>query len=427
CRIICDLTSIMRVKAGEKQLKLEMKIDGSIPQQIQTDPTRLRQILINLIGNAIKFTEAGWVRLVVRLTGADSPDPRLCFEVTDSGIGMSPEQLSRLFRPFAQADTSTTRRFGGTGLGLWISKRFAEMLGGGLSVESSVGRGSQFVVQIPTGSLAGIRLIERCTESMEETEATRQEVNFRLQGRILLVDDGPENRDLLGYYLRQAGADVTLAENGLIAVEKALGAVNAGTPFDLIFMDMQMPEMDGYAASAKLRSKGYGGPIVALTAHAMATDREKCLMSGCTEYLSKPARKPELLAMASRFLSRTPALPAIKSSSNDEAVRAFLATFVGELPLHVLRLKSLLQEGNLENLNETAHRLKGSGGLYGFDSISAAAAALELGLKQQQALAETTRQVNELIELIRRVEGYSHIAENNPVKPNESIAPKSDF
>src|SRR6267143_4219774 len=136
CRIICDLASIMRVKAGEKRLKLEVKIDGPIPQQIHSDPTRLRQILINLTGNAIKFTESGWVRLVVRLLNRDTESPQLCFEVTDSGIGMSPEQLSRLFRPFAQADSSTTRRFGGTGLGLSISKRFAEMLGGSLSVES---------------------------------------------------------------------------------------------------------------------------------------------------------------------------------------------------------------------------------------------------------------------------------------------------
>jgi signal transduction histidine kinase/DNA-binding response OmpR family regulator len=417
CRIICDLTSVMRVKAGEKHLKLEMKIDGSIPQQIQSDPTRLRQILINLIGNAIKFTEAGWVRLVIRLTGADTPDPHLCFEVTDSGIGMSPAQLTRLFKPFAQADSSTTRRFGGTGLGLWISKRFAEMLGGELTVESAVGRGSQFTARIPTGSLAGIPLIERCTESMEDSESTHHDqAPHRLRGRILLVDDGPENRDLLSYYLRQAGADVTLAENGLIAVEKALAALSANTPFDLIFMDMQMPEMDGYAASAKLRSKGYTGPIVALTAHAMATDREKCLMSGCTDYLSKPARKPQLLEMASRFLRQTPALPILKSDVNDDAVRMFMPAFVGELPAEVTRLKNLLQEQNLDLLRQLAHRLKGSGGLYGFDSITAAASLLEEGLKQQQTLETTAKQVGELIDLLRHVEGYSHIAENTPTK-----------
>ncbi len=418
CRIICDLTSVMRVKAGEKHLQLEMKIDGSIPRQIQSDPTRLRQILINLIGNAVKFTEAGWVRLVIRLTGADTPDPHLCFEVTDSGIGMSPEQLSCLFKPFAQADTSTTRRFGGTGLGLWISKRFAEMLGGQLTVESAVGRGSQFLVRIPTGSLAGIPLIERCTESMDDSESTHQPQGaHRLHGRILLVDDGPENRDLLSYYLRQAGADVTFAENGLLAVEKALASLSAKTPFDLIFMDMQMPEMDGYAATAKLRSKGYTGPIVALTAHAMATDRDKCLMSGCTDYLSKPARKPQLLEMATRFLRLTPTLPIIKSNVDDEAVRMFLATFVAELPIEVTRLKNLLQENDLAHLRDIAHRLKGSGGLYGFESITTTASILEAGLKQQQALETTAQQVGDLIDLLRRVEGYSHISESTPANP----------
>jgi len=317
CRIISDLASIMRVKAGEKQLKLEVKIDGPIPQQVKSDPTRLRQIMINLLGNAIKFTDVGWVRLAVKLIDAKGAEPKLCFEVTDSGIGMSPDQLSRLFKPFAQADSSTTRRFGGTGLGLSISKRFAEMLGGCLTVESTLGRGSQFKVQIPTGDIAGIPLIERCTESMEEPQATVQSATHRLHGRILLVDDGPENRDLLSYYLRQAGADVTLAENGAIGVEKALGEMKSGKPFDLIFMDMQMPEMDGYAASAKLRSKGYMGPIVALTAHAMATDRDKCLMSGCTDYLSKPARKPQLLDMAARYVRHTAALPVLRASATN--------------------------------------------------------------------------------------------------------------
>jgi signal transduction histidine kinase/DNA-binding response OmpR family regulator len=416
CQLICDVTSIMRVKAGEKQLKLEMKIDGAIPQQIQSDPTRLRQILINVIGNGIKFTEAGWVRLVVRLLNGNSADPQLCFEVTDSGIGMSREQLSRLFKPFAQADSSTTRRFGGTGLGLSISKRFAEMLGGRMTVESSLGRGTQFVVQIPTGDLSRTSMIERCTEAMDESGPAMPEAGQRLHGRILLVDDGPENRDLLSYYLRQAGADVTLAENGLIGVEKALAAMKEGTPFDLIFMDMQMPEMDGYAASARLRSKGYTGPIVALTAHAMATDREKCLMSGCTDYLSKPARKPQLLDMAARYVRHSKALPVLRSDVTDEAVRMFLTTFVAELPKDVARLAALLQEGDLQQLREVAHRLKGSGGLYGFESITDLAAKLETGLKQQQALEEITKQVDELIQLIRRVEGYSHIAENDLIR-----------
>jgi len=388
-----------------------VKVDCPIPDHILTDPTRLRQIIINLVSNAIKFTDAGWVRVCASLLDPpDAANPRMSFEVIDSGIGMNPEQMSRLFRPFTQADTSTTRRFGGTGLGLSICQHFAQMLGGQLAVDSKLGRGSRFVLTLPTGDLKGVPLIDHCTEAIQ-SEVSAAESQYRLQGRILLVDDGPENRDLLSYYLEQAGAEVTPAENGLIGVDKALAAHEGGVPFDLIFMDMQMPEMDGYSAAAKLRSKGYTGPIVALTAHAMATDREKCLLCGCSEYLSKPARKPQLLEMAARFVKHTIALPSLKSDVDDEAVKAFLSTFVAELPKDVAKLKNLLEQGNVDHLRETAHRLKGSGGLYGFDSISAAASTLEAGLKAEQALEATSKQVDELVELIRRVEGYSHISE----------------
>ena len=370
CQIVCEVASIMRVKAGQKQLKLEIIIDGAIPQTIDSDPFRLRQVLINLIGNAIKFTEIGWVRLIVKLIDSpDSPNPRLSFEVIDSGIGMSTQQIARLFKPFSQADTTTTRRFGGTGLGLSISKKLAVMLGGDLSADSSLGRGSRFVLIVPTGPLKGTTLVNRCTESMADAEAAPQPDNWQLTGRILIVDDGPENRDLLSYYLRQAGADVSLAENGLLGVQRALEALAAGKPFDLIFMDMQMPELDGYAAAAKLRLKGFSGPIVALTAHAMATDREKCLASGCSDYLSKPARKPQLL-----------------------------------------------DHGDLAHLREMAHRLKGSGGLFGFTQITDLAGTLDSHLSQENPLPNVSTSVKELIELLRRVEGYQRAAESTLAK-----------
>jgi len=294
--IVLDAVSLMRGRAGERGLQVAMVFEGPIPEKIHTDPTRLRQILINLIGNAIKFTPAGSIRVVVRME-PDADSPKLCVEVTDEGIGMTEEQIRNLFHPFTQADTSTTRRFGGTGLGLTISRRLASLLGGSIEVKSEPGRGSVFSVTVETGPLEGIRMLERLSEAELQAEKTiepaptggAEDSRVLLAGlRVLLAEDGPENQLLISHILKQSGAAVEIAENGRIACEKALAAWRQGEPFDLILMDMQMPEMDGYGATSRLRGEGYSGPIIALTAHAMARDREKCLSAGCDEYLAKP-------------------------------------------------------------------------------------------------------------------------------------------
>jgi len=305
CQIMADIASSMPVKAKEKNLAFEVKLDGMIPQTIQSDPTRLRQILTNLVGNAIKFTEAGGVRLIVSLADpADSANPRLKFDVIDSGIGMTPVQMERLFQPFAQGDSSTTRKYGGTGLGLTISRRLAHALGGEITVNSTPGQGSIFTLTIATGSLAGIRLLSRCSEAIAELGQLHAPDAVRLDGRILLAEDGLDNQALISHYLRKAGAEVAIADNGRIACEMVAQAMNdANAPdFDVILMDMQMPELDGYGAAAKLRSRGYRGPIIALTAHAMAADRDKCIRAGCTDYLTKPVTRQVLLETVRRHL-----------------------------------------------------------------------------------------------------------------------------
>ena len=310
CRIIADVASLVRVNADAKGLKFKLACEGPLPETIRTDPTRLRQILINLIGNAIKFTEAGEVRLVIRLL-EDDDKPTLQFDVVDTGVGMTEEQACKLFQPFTQADTSTTRRFGGTGLGLAISKRFAEMLGGDIAVvETAKGVGTRFRVTIATGSLKGIRRIDSAVAasaaaaSGEPAQAERCGEPESLQGcRILLAEDGPDNRRLVSHILTQAGAEVELTENGKLALDAALTAVQQGAPFDVILMDMQMPVMDGYEATRLLRQAGYGGPIVALTAHAMQGDRQRCLAAGCNDYASKPIKRTELIATIGKHRS----------------------------------------------------------------------------------------------------------------------------
>jgi len=311
-KIVADVASLMRVRADAKGLALQMEYEGPVPQTIETDPTRLRQVLINLVGNAIKFTETGSVRLLIRLLQSVGKPPRLQFDVIDTGVGMTREQLSGLFRPFAQADRSTSHRFGGTGLGLAMSKRLAEMLGGGIAVHSSPGKGSTLSVTIDAGPLDGVPMLDQPVEAAVES---RQEVKasaaskVKLNCRVLLVEDSPDNQRLVALLLRKAGADVTVAENGTIAVEKAL----AGFPgrrqrhdegkrqFDVVLMDMQMPVMDGYEATRRLRKEGYTVPIIALTAYAMKYDREKCLEAGCDDFLAKPVDRTSLLAMVAKY------------------------------------------------------------------------------------------------------------------------------
>jgi PAS domain S-box-containing protein len=312
-QIVSDVASLMRPRALGKNLSFQVEFIGPIPGVIRSDPPRLRQVLINLVNNAIKFTEQGGVRIVARMaTPADAPRPQLRFEVIDTGIGMTPEQQARLFSAFSQGDTSTTRRFGGTGLGLMISKRLARMLGGDVSVVSEYRRGSTFIVQVDTGLLEGVPLLDSPGEqggAMPDPDDTEFAAAAPLHARILLAEDGPDNQRLISLVLRRVGAEVTLAENGRVACREALDAVEAGKPFDLILMDMQMPELDGYSATSLLRNKGYTGPIVALTAHAMEGDQQKCLSAGCNAYVTKPIHRDKLLATLRALLQPQGAIP----------------------------------------------------------------------------------------------------------------------
>jgi signal transduction histidine kinase/DNA-binding NarL/FixJ family response regulator len=392
-QVIAEVMSVMRARAQEKGLALDYHWYGAIPETIVSDPARFRQLLLNLVGNAIKFTERGAVQAVARLDAARS---ELTVDVIDTGIGIPAGVCETIFKPFTQADSSVTRRFGGTGLGLSISRHIAAGLGGKISVQSEVGKGSTFSASIATGPLEGIRLLDHPVSdilSSQRPEPATQRI--RLDGRsVLVVDDGETNRKLIRLILSRAGATVRLAENGLEAV-----AIGQEEDFDLILMDMQMPLMDGYTAASRLRDSGCQRPIVALTAHAMRGDAERCLAAGCSDYLTKPINPEKLIEKIQQILIGT---EQIAEPDADATRRSFGDALVSELPVEdhefaeivsefVERFRVKLTEmhgarasNDWKSLGELAHWLAGAGGSAGFPALTEAARGLEASLHQHK-------------------------------------------
>ncbi len=303
--LVESVRSLMTVRAEAKGVQLDVVFETELPERVRTDPTRLRQILVNLVGNAIKFTEQGGVTLRVGVDDSAGDATMLRVDVVDTGIGMTWVQTQRLFGAFAQADASTSRRFGGTGLGLLISKRLAELLGGSIDVVSEIGEGSTFTARVRANEIEGAPRLTpaACWEAFEQrrqAQAQQKKLDNSskrlLAGlRILLAEDGPDNQKLIAFHLKKAGAEVEIAENGKLAVEAVRREAEGGAGFDMVLMDMQMPELDGYGAARLLREEGYGLAVVALTAHAMAGDRERCLEAGCDDYLTKPIDRKMLI------------------------------------------------------------------------------------------------------------------------------------
>ncbi len=302
--IVRDVARLMRVRAEAKGVPFQVEFENALPVRIEGDPTRVRQVLINLVGNGLKFTEVGSVRLRASLRDSGGSS-RIVFEVTDTGIGISSAERSRLFRPFRQADGSTTRRYGGTGLGLTISKHLCELMDGSIEFESEPGLGTTVRVSLPTGSLEGIERTLPVDDAAADTPRSGvvRVTAPRLSGRVLLVEDGADNQRLIRLLLAKLGLEIVICENGQQGVERALEAREAGNDFDLILMDMQMPIMDGYTATRILRRRGYTGSIVALTAHAMHAERGRCLAAGCDDFATKPVDRESFFALLSRYLS----------------------------------------------------------------------------------------------------------------------------
>jgi PAS domain S-box-containing protein len=299
--LIEDLQSTFLPLARERGLDFVVQRIEPLPDSIPTDAHRLRQILCNLLSNALKFTPRGRITLTVECSSSpQDATRRLRLQVIDSGVGIAPDVLSRLFIPFTQADSSTTRTSGGTGLGLCISRKFARKLGGDITVTSQLGQGSVFTVEIDAGPLH-----EWNRPQQRSAAAVGAPADWPpLLGRALLAEDASEIRRLVVWQLGTFGLEVTAVEHGAAAVQTALASREAGTPFDVILMDMQMPVQDGYQATAALRESGWDGPIIALTAHALASDREQCLAAGCSDFVSKPIDSGTLYDAVQQSLSQ---------------------------------------------------------------------------------------------------------------------------
>jgi PAS domain S-box-containing protein len=436
-RLAGDAISMTRPSAIEHGLQLRLDFATAIPRTGLSDPLRLRQILINVIANAVKFTPHGSVTLRMSCDDPSAADAVVRFAVEDTGVGMTEAEQAKLFQPFVQADVSTTRQFGGTGLGLTISRRFARMLGGDILAESVPGRGSTFTLIIPVGRVDAADLVHDLTEAGAGTavsDTTDDSADSLAGVRVLLAEDGLDNREILTAYLSGAGATVETVEDGQCAVAAARAAVSAGQPFAAILMDMQMPKLDGYGASSELRRHGYVGPIIALTAHAMAEDRAKCLAAGCDDYLTKPVDRKALVAGVARHVVRaaeahgltaetsvpapSPTPPAAASSdigsaapirsalASDVRLKTVVAGFVGRLPAAVAEIAHLGDSAEPADLARAVHKLRGAGGSYGFPELSVAAATVEDRLLGGEAVAAVAADVATLIATLRRVEGY---------------------
>jgi signal transduction histidine kinase/DNA-binding response OmpR family regulator len=417
--LLSDVVALVRQRAAEKGLWLFAAADGLIPKKIETDPMRLRQILLNLVSNAVKFTETGEVKLTVMFNEIDHRQGEISFSVSDTGVGMTPEQQSLLFQPFSQVDGSIARQYGGTGLGLAISRRLADMLGGELTLRSQPERGSTFTLRIPVQISAGSGKVHTLGDLPQFTPALadiKPAHDWKLQGRVLLIEDGEDNQRLVCMHLRRAGLEVIVAEDGTSGIEAFQAAAKTKRPFNLVILDIHLPRMDGYAVATAIRAESLTVPIMAVTAFSRSGERQRCLEAGCTAYLSKPVEREALLSTIAGYLSPASAAPPdptkIRSMfSADRELREILAEFIAKLPKQVRELTDLIDQGNIQPLRRALHQIKGAGGGYGFSEMTQAAAAAENTLSETHRVEAATKDIYELIRIIRSVEGYDQTGE----------------
>jgi CheY-like chemotaxis protein len=419
-RIACSPHVIVRqavleleVKAREKGIGLEFAATGPVPQTVRSDPLRLRQIVVNLANNAIKFTGRGSVRIEACLV--PGTPARYSLKVIDSGIGIPPDKLGSLFEAFAQADSSIARKYGGTGLGLVISRKLARALGGDVTAESEPGKGSVFTLTFETGPLEGVAMLspDQVQEDQGESAVAAASRWNIPSARVLVVDDGAENRELVSLVLSQQGLWVEEADDGRVAVEMAKKG-----GFDLILMDMQMPVMDGYAATRAIRSAGLKVPIVALTANAMRGFEADMKQAGCDLFLTKPIDLDALIGAVASLLGGSKleaapapaaapagaeAAPAITSRlAGDQRLVPIVHKFLRKLRERLAEVPELEARSDYREIANFAHWLRGSAGSMGYDAFTTPAAELEAAAKGAQG-ERVAQLLNEVQRMARRV------------------------
>jgi PAS domain S-box-containing protein len=398
---------MVAARAHEKGLALVCEIAPNVPNDLVGDPTRLRQVLLNLLGNAIKFTESGEVSLRVAPDGNSAVPTALRFTVSDAGIGISADKLGRVFERFTQADSSTTRRFGGSGLGLTISKRLVELMGGRIWAESAVGNGSVFSLVLPFEVWPGATL-----RAVIPVDRGPEPALPAL--RILLAEDSPDNCIITVAYLEGTPYRVEIANTGAIACKMFVAG-----HYDLVLMDRQMPIMDGLTATRTIRKWEQANdrpptPIIALTASALKGDREMCLTAGCTAFLTKPIKQEVLLRAIKEHSIATPPSSKEESRRKETALVRANPKFADRVPAYlqncrqnVITMLEALDRVDFETVRTLGHQIRGSGGMFGFQAITDIGTALEQAAESTDTDA-SRKWVGELSRYLDRVETISH-------------------
>lgn len=390
--MLYEIESTFSRLVREKNVTFSLDFEYPVPELIHSDPTRIRQIIFNLISNAIKFTDKGNIGVLVSF---DSAMHLLTIAVTDSGIGMNEEQLSRLFQPFSQADISTTRQYGGTGLGLTISRRLSRMLGGDLLCKSETGKGSTFTLTVDAGEVSESELVY---ESLREEIHAAKSSNAipTLSGRILVAEDSPDIQRLVEMMLKRCGVEYEIVDNGKLAVEKALAE-----DFDLILTDMQMPVMDGIEAATLLRSLNVETPIVAMTANLLAEEKKQYDAAGMNGYIGKPINQESFYATISGFLNEEESY-ALQNLEGDEEYQKLVDKFKQRAKIMMEEMAEYVSTNDMEKLAGVSHTLKGLGGSFGFPEVTTLAGSLEKAAKsdEQELSNEVYTRLNAFVQAI---------------------------